>query len=191
MDDLLILLDMDGVVMNFFAATCKAFGVDPAEGERKLEPLDWWFKSVIGDVGPAKFWEVIDARGASFWADMDPYPHARQLYEGLCQIAPVQFLSWPSEKPHCAAGKLESLCKHFPDAMENQDYHLTKHKHRLAQRGHLLIDDHEDYVRTFRKKSDAILFPRRWNSRHPAERDAVHETLRLAAEWRHRLVRAA
>lgn len=191
MDDPLILLDMDGVTFNFFAAVCKTFGVDPVEGEKKLEPLDWWFKSVIGDIGEKKFWEVVNARGLSFWTEMEPYPFARRLYEGLTQLAPVMFLSWPGPHPHASAGKVELLHRYFPEAMAEENFFLGRHKWRLAQKGHLLVEDHEANVNAFRKKGDAILFPRRWNTRHPGEQDAADETLRLAAAWHFNLTRAS
>jgi 5'(3')-deoxyribonucleotidase len=173
MDGPVIFLDMDGVVADFFGGFCQAFGLDREDAMKRLAPEDFWFKSLIGDVGQQAFWARIDALGEGFWAGLGPLPHAQFLYQSLAAQAPVCFLSHPAERPFCASGKLRWLGQHFPQALAAQDYVLTKHKHYLAQEGRLLIDDGASHCDHFVRRRDgrftggwAVLFPQRWNHRY-------------------------
>ena len=114
-------------------------------------------------------------------------------------MAPVYFLSHPSEQPFCASGKLHWLGKHFPDAMAGQHYVLTAHKHFLAGPGRLLVDDGERHCDRFCQDESgrptggaAVLFPQRWNNRHKLfdKGLAVKQTITEVTNWYARQERA-
>jgi 5'(3')-deoxyribonucleotidase len=179
------LLDLDGVIADFYSSMCRAFGHDPAKAMTRLKPEDWWFRSVLGEMTESHFWGVIDKLGEAFWADMEMYPHAHELYEELESMAPVYFVSQPSNAPFSASGKVRWLQKFFRHP-KCRAFFLTPHKSLLAKPNHLLIDDSDVNCKKFVEAGgNALLFPRRWNSAY-ADFDAgvsVSHTLQQARDW--------
>lgn len=163
MDITTIYLDMDGVLCDWVGATCLLFDKDPAQVQAAWDHR--------GDICPqlciskTQLWEKVDAAGREFWADLEPYPWMRQLWDACNEIAPVKVLTTPSKNPDSAAGKMEWLATHLGNGRAFDDYHLTRHKEDCSALGRVLIDDRAKVTNAFEAGGGhAILFPRVWNS---------------------------
>ena len=155
MNNLQILLDMDGVLVNFVKAASAAHG-RPYEPEKitQFSMAELWGLSV------PEFWKPLV--GQQFWADMEPYPWASELLAALREIAPVTICTAPSIDYHCCGAKREWLHQHF--GIKSSDVVLANKKWLLAAPNHLLIDDSDRKVKQFKNAGGrAIIFPQPWN----------------------------
>lgn len=159
-----ILLDVDGVLADFVAGACHAHGRDPAEIIADWPVGTYDVVEVLG-VTQLQFWEKLDARGAAFWDELEPYPWATDLYEGLSKHAPVTLLTSCSRDPASAAGKVSWIQRLFGRDFRN--YLIGPEKVACAHPDAILIDDYERNTTAFEKAGGtSIVFPRLWNSMH-------------------------
>lgn len=166
----MILLDMDGVLVDFVGAVRRLLpSVPPDErwppGSHDLAGL--------GGVSEAEMWRRVDAEGPGWWADLEPYPWAADLLD-LAGPAAVVVTS-PHRHPACHAGKAEALRRLLPGARARRYAMVPRHlKRLLAAPGRVLVDDHDVTVAEFRAAGgEAVLFPRPWNARHAEAADPL------------------
>ena len=162
-----ILLDVDGVVADFYSAALRAHGADP----KKMRPGEWDIPGQLGLTETA-FWSKIDNHG--FWLTLEGYPGHLEFVRDLHQYADwrsikLVFCTTPSLNPECCRAKVEWLRTQYRDifgpALTN--YILVGHdKSVLARPDSFLIDDRDKTIEDFKAAGGrALLFPRPWNSR--------------------------
>ncbi|MCC7423578.1 MAG: hypothetical protein IT428_25185 [Planctomycetaceae bacterium] len=164
-----IFLDMDGVLVDFISAAVRLHG----HGHRLAEwPTGIWEDHSVLGLTPADFWGPIETHGAKFWAELEPYPWALELYEQLREIAPVTIASSPNQDPHCLEGKVQWLQKRF--GRRFRDFLIGPPKHLMARPGTVLVDDSPRMIREFNAAGGrGILFPQPWNDNHPHRQDPL------------------
>ena len=159
-----ILLDMDGVLSDFFSGALIALNRDyhrnvtPEEYATKFgkfEMYDYYGISVDD------FWKTINNTPA-FWAGLWHLPWAERLYYDLLNIGDVTIVTSPSEDPCCAKEKLQWLKYHL--GIKPSSVFIGSRKYLMAGNG-ILIDDYEKNVNAFRANGGAaILVPSNWNT---------------------------
>ncbi len=155
-----ILVDMDGVLADFLSASLSLWDFDP-----KDYPANTWEIADVLGISMSDFWGTID-KVPTLWRDLKPYPWVGELIALLNDSGvPWSTLTTPSRNPLCAAQKIEWMREHIEPNFTN--YMIGKQKYLMASPGHLLIDDYDKNVDSFREHGgQAILFPQRWNSAH-------------------------
>lgn len=158
--DTKILLDMDGVIANFIAGTCRLHSVrNPYDDPKNYGQID--IQDLIGIAGPA-FWARMDRE---FWAGLPKMPDADtivDLLEDQFGVKNICILTSPVRTIGCADGKLDWLRKHFPQY--RRQFLIGPAKEFCAHKNSILIDDSEANVRKFRDAGGrALLIPALWN----------------------------
>ena len=135
-----ICLDVDGVLADWPGAVIALFEQDPDE------VYDNWSvgQDIIQPMGISlnQLWRRVDAAGPAFWANLEPYPWAVDLYEFCKQTAPTVIATSPSQHPSSLVGKLAFLENLFGRPF--RDYLMGPNKYFLARDGAVLIDDNDD-----------------------------------------------
>lgn len=157
-----ILLDMDGVTVDFFNAALRAhcapecLKVTWPRGEYAIEK--------VLEISTEDFWTPL--ANYRFWRELDEYPGMPEFLVELLNLAPVTFASKVCESGarDCAAGKTEWLRARFGAKTPLVLLQGLADKSVLARPSQLLIDDHEGNVDKYREAGGpAILVPRPWN----------------------------
>jgi len=160
-----VFLDLDGVIADFPGGVAKIFGRDPSEIKwPKREPWEWVDDDLPDALGitPYTMWQEIKKAGAAFWADLDPYPWAKEVVEYLHAEYRLYFLTTPHGALDSAKGKMVWV-EIFSYGMSDRII-LTSQKHLLAGWGRLLIDDKPEMVKRFADCGGVgILWPQPWN----------------------------
>ena len=164
-----ILLDMDGVLVDFVGGCIEAHGsVEKASDQVAYNfwrdwKSAWSRKFEWGDESMTdfEFWSACS--GGDFWRSLKPYSWTVEFYSELRKIAPVKIVTSPRyEDPECFAGKLHWLKAHL--GIEPSDVVFASKKWLLNGNGNILIDDHDDQFDNFISHGgDAIIFPQPWN----------------------------
>lgn len=150
-----ILLDLDGVAVDFSSEACRLFG------KPDLEIRSWDSWTYLG-VTEREFWDTIDAAGHEFWRNLPAYPWYSQLMS-LFQGYPVTFSTTPSKCASSAYGKRLWFLDQF--GSDFTDYMMGGQKFLMAKPGAVLIDDSDKNVAKFREHGGSVvLFPQLWNS---------------------------
>jgi hypothetical protein len=90
----------------------------------------------------------------------------------------VYFFTAPTDFDECAAGKMHWIRRNAPACMRRQ-FMIGSPKELAAKEDHLLIDDSDTNVETFRAEGgQVLLLPRRWNSRHAEAPDVIFDEVR-------------
>jgi hypothetical protein len=170
-----IFLDLDGVLADWASAAIIACGYDPKQVLDGWPPGTYELADVLGISGNA-MWRAVDARGAAFWAELEPLPWCADLMD-MCQaIAPTTILTSPSKDPAAAAGKTRWLQSVF--GRDFRGYLIGPDKRSCARAGAVLIDDHDGNCKAFRDAGGrAIVFPQRWNSGHAQRSEWVRDNI--------------
>ena len=167
-----ILLDMDGVLVNFSRAACKAHG-----REGHIPKCFNFFKHEWG-MSTSHFWNVIDNID-NFWLNLEKFPwtddllnylHKNQLEYTICTS--------PSLSSKAASEKIEWMRKHINPQFKN--FLIGRQKYLMSNPNHLLIDDSErncaEYV------GPHILFPSSEN-RNRHVQDPLRYTINAIEEF--------
>ena len=159
-----ILLDMDGVLADFFGKALQTFNhrfhkdVTPEQYIR--ESSNWDISKFYG-ISDITFWETIEAE-KGFWLEIKPIPWYRDLYVSLTAYGRVTIFTSPSRDPRCAREKLLWLKKYM--GLYSDDVIMGSRKELSAGNG-ILIDDSGRNVERFRNAGgQAILVPSTWNT---------------------------
>lgn len=159
-----IFLDMDGTLVNFVKGAARLFDQDYETLLGRWTPGIYDMESVLG-LTKGQFFAALDKAGEDFWANLLPYPYARDFYDHCVDIAPTYILSSPTYDASSLSGKIRWLHNMF--GREFRNYILTSKKEMCARDCHILIDDHIINVERFREHGGkAILWPTPFNSRH-------------------------
>jgi hypothetical protein len=163
-----ILLDLDGVLADWCSPVIRLFDRDPAEVIGTWPAGVYDLGEVLG-ISEVEMWRRVHAKGAGFWAELEPYPWAHDLLATCRMHARTTILTSPSRDPESLAGKVRWLDRHFGDGGSFRDFLIGPDKAAAAHRGALLIDDRDSMCETFRQHGGrAIVFPQPWSSTwHP------------------------
>lgn len=157
-----ILLDLDGVLVDFVEGVCRLFGQDVAALLARWPAGDCYsfWHLLDGNLTSRDVWAEINRAGDDFWNGLQLYPHASALLAHCERHADAVYF--------CSAGnprRITWLERWLGKRVTN--YFFCHDKHLLAAPGRLLIDDHDETVEKFRAAGgDAILYPQLWNRRH-------------------------
>lgn len=173
-----ILLDMDGVLVDFIGAACAAHNKDVT---RDLPPGEFNLERAWG-ITPREFWKPLDYQG--FWSSLQPTSEASQLVQLAVDAVGadnVAILTAPNQSLWCLQEKLQWVQKHFPFLAER--VLVGKAKRFCSAPLRCLLDDKDENVREFRHAGgQAILVPRQWNSMYCLQNyvvECVKEELEL------------
>ena len=173
-----LLLDMDGVLVDFVGAALRLHGRD--------EVLDnWpdgvWDMSEVLGISGREFWHPINQAGAEFWASLEPYTWCDELVALADETGGWCILTSPSSDPSCAAGKITWLQRRFGGGFRG--FLIGPPKWVCARPDQVLVDDNDTNVDHFRARGgQAILFPRPWNRNHLLSADPMGHVREALAE---------
>jgi 5'(3')-deoxyribonucleotidase len=151
-----ILLDMDGVIADFFKQACLYH-------DRHYEPksITQYNISELWGLSNNQFWKPINT--LDFWEGIEPYHYLNDLFSGLTSLAPVTICTAPSFSHECIQGKVSWLKKHL--GLGITDVVFANRKYLLASPRNWLIDDSQDKVDKFiAHGGNGIIFPQPWNN---------------------------
>ena len=160
-----LLLDMDGVIVDFLAGAMEMLNVAYDKKYKPSEYVDLHGKFGINElygVSEKEFWEVL-AYDDRFWEHLKPTSYGLKLYFWLARIAPITILTAPNLDPDCPRQKLVWLKKHL--CLDINFVMMGSRKYLLAGNG-ILIDDNskncDDFIAA---GGEAILVPSEWNTK--------------------------
>lgn len=162
-----ILLDMDGVLVDFIGGAKKLHNVHvpnhPHVPATQTEQAPWEIEPIFGMSAP----ELWDPMGRSFWANLDPLPQmpsivgqleARFGEENIC------LLTSPIRTDGCIDGKMDWIKKHLPQYRRR--FLVGPAKQFCASERHALVDDHAKNIEAFKDAGGyTFLSPAPWNCR--------------------------
>ena len=160
-----ILLDMDGVLVDFVAGACAIHGTSKEELIKKMEPGQYKMEDALG-ITTDEFWEPIHEAGAEFWLYLKPLPWVEDLLSFVESTTSDWYVvTAPSRHPSSYTGKLKWIKTYF--GKEFDKFVLTQHKHLMAKPGTILIDDRDKNVKDFKYAGGwAVTFPPIHNHLH-------------------------
>ena len=166
-----ILLDMDGVLVDFVGGACRAHRAEnpyenaAAAGEYVMAPLFGMTRE--------QFWAPM--REEQFWTELEPTPECYEIVDVATEAVGAEnvcLLTNPCGMPAAAAGKIEWIRRHLPTFAER--FLIGPAKQFCAGRHTLLIDDYDENIYHFTGAGGGvILVPRPWNSAHQSTYTAV------------------
>lgn len=165
-----LLIDMDGVVVDFVRAACAAlndfngdFSIDDGQVVRDWDSAHYSLERQLG-ISTDSLWEAIDWQGELFWKYMPTYPWTDALLGWLSDSGlRWYFCTTPSRSGASASGKVQWMQRTMGTRF--RDYIITPHKHLVAAPNRLLLDDREQTVAAFKKRRcPVVMFPQPWNS---------------------------
>lgn len=161
-----IYLDLDGVLVDFMGGVARLAGVD-VEPFYSSRNTHWWgvmdiLKEQTGrDWSKEDFWGLIEDAGHDFWAGLEKYPWADELYDLCREMAPTVIMTSPGLHPSSASGKMEWIRDNLTDVRR---FAITPCKHHMSHPGALLIDDAPPNFKLFTEHGGVCyLFPQPWN----------------------------
>ena len=162
-------LDMDGVLCDWFAATCELHGYDPAQ-----YPADTWDIAGVFGITTKQLFRPMTT---DWWAWLKPTPEYHWLREILRYRRDVAILTTPYDERSRQGKEFWAMLNWpGPQLMFADD----GDKARFARPGDVLLDDCDHNVEAWRAAGGVgILVPRRWNSgwRDTDTRGALEELL--------------
>jgi len=154
-------IDMDGVLVDFVSAACKAHN-RPNPYDDKVNYGVFEMDKIWGMI-QQEFWEPLNDPG--FWELMDKLPDADNIIEWACRAFSTQrvaILTAPSLGLRCVNEKRNWVRRNYPQLVDQIIF--TGAKQFLAHNTALLIDDRDKNVDDFQCAGGvALLYPRLWN----------------------------
>jgi hypothetical protein len=156
-----ILLDMDGVIVDFVKAACEAHG-KPNPYEHGESGYDMPSKMGMTDV---EFWGG-DLAMLWWWAELPWTADGAAILVAAKNFVGkdnIYLATSPTLAPGSCSGKLLWVQKNLPEYQRR--LMIGPCKYLMARPDHILIDDSDANVTKFREAGGhAILVPRPWNS---------------------------
>lgn len=182
-----ILIDMDGVLVDFVSGACSVHGVTRTQLEEYWPVCTWSITKPMGDLRrvilresvnllgqefpdftDSDLWAPINNMGPEFWIGLQPLPWIDQLIKAVEETGMEwHIISDPS--PACSLAAYDGKCRWLKNYFGNDfdRFALTPHKHLFASRKNMLIDDKKENVDKFTEAGGmGILFPARCNHLH-------------------------
>ena len=153
-----ILVDMDGVMSNFFES---AMNIWEDKMPKKFPSGEWDFPEVLG-VSNNQFWQRIDDT-QNFWENLEPYPWLHELLDYLNSLKlPWTVATSPNKDPGCPTGKIKWLRKHISPNFKS--YMIGSQKELMANPNTILLDDTPKKIKAFSTAGGCgVLWPAPWN----------------------------
>lgn len=156
-----ILLDLDGVLADFFNGVFDIFGQNLSSYTADL-PHEYNVPKWLG-VSNEEMWARINET-VNFWGYLAPYEWYEDLYAICASYGEVIISSSPSQDPNAFTQKANWIKNHLPQH-DLRNVMIGHHKHLMANPGHILIDDCEENCHKFEQEGGvAIRFPQNWNT---------------------------
>lgn len=159
------LVDVDGVIADFYMSALRVCGATKDECERIVEPGDWHVTRAFYPQD-SDFWGMVD-KTPDFWEFLDETKEAHQILEA-CENQfkdRIRLLTAPPLSPESYRGKALWIKRHFPRYYRK--LFIGPSKEFLAHPGMVLIDDSDKNCDLFKSEGgQAIVVARRWNSLH-------------------------
>lgn len=158
-----LLLDMDGVLVDFVGGCSRAHGREsPYEhGMGRGE----WDMAALWKISDDEFWEPTNSY--DFWFNLEKTREADAilgLANSIFGTENVAILSSPSSHPECIEAKIDWLDKHYPQFDHGKRVVFTYSKGFVAGPNRFLIDDRDKNIKEFNAQGgNAIYCPRPWN----------------------------
>lgn len=153
-----ILLDMDGVLVDFNKGACIVHNrLD------LYDNIDHWYYYRDWNLNDDQFWEPIN-RTRSFWLDLEEYDWTNDLIEFI-QNCGVDFTisSRPADHHTSYSQKFQWCQNKFGENFNNVMFGYRKHL--MANPNTILIDDSDsNYNKFIKAGGNCILFPQKWNN---------------------------
>jgi 5'(3')-deoxyribonucleotidase len=167
--DRVCFVDLDGVVADFVSHVIALHKLDPAEITPQMQG-SYDIEKIL-KMTTSEFWGAIND-SPDFWETIPLTSDAKQIMKAIeDKFSEIYFLSSPSLSPACHFGKAKWVAEHFPKYQNKLI--LTGHKHLLAKKDRVLIDDSDKNVNRFKAAGGKVsLYPREWNSKHHLARTA-------------------
>ncbi len=166
-----VFLDMDGVLVDFVGGLHRALGMDYSHvaypyPRAKYEMFGEVCSRSGGNISMDQLLATCDP--AEFWANLQWNTTGREIASAISSVVPwddVVICTKPMPRPEAWAGKIQWLNKHLPQAKNITI--MSAPKHLFAKPGHILIDDKDSNVESFREHGGSgFLIPQPWNSAH-------------------------
>lgn len=157
-----VLLDLDGVIVDFVKGICKLHGRDnPYEASSNHHGL--FDMDKIWEMTASDFWSPC---GYDFWMGLEFHEEAAEILE-ILSVTPgwnaVCILTSPCDTAGCVEGKRDWIRKNLPDFSKRLLIGSAKEFQTNGNK-RLLIDDRNENVAKFRSAGGlAYTFPRPWN----------------------------
>jgi 5'(3')-deoxyribonucleotidase len=153
---MIILLDLDGVIIDLVKGVCEWFNV-PHEPEKVTH---WDAFPEITNTTSEEFWSSI--KMPNFWEGLEFYPDAKNFISELQKHGKVVLCTSPAYG--CAGYKQNWIQKNLPEFFYSGDYIITPNKENCAHQNTLLIDDSDNNCKKFRHAGGhTLLYPQPWN----------------------------
>lgn len=169
-----ILIDMDGVIADWEGSVSKLFGIEPDWSNNQTNIVE------ALKITKSQLWNKINST-PNFWEDISPLPWKNELINlSLTITQDVYICTSPGiADPLAVAGKARWINKHLPHKFR-KDFVFTAHKHLLANKDTILIDDNEKQYDNFSKYGGIpFLFPSKSNR----NRSAIESPMESFRDW--------
>jgi 5'(3')-deoxyribonucleotidase len=160
-----ILLDMDGVIMDWNSQVLKLLGLD-----NDMEVKERMFNGENLEEIVKNFDSKLNFRDENFWKNIQPFEWALDLYSSLQKEGDLYILTSPGKFSKRGAnflisaisGKLRTLENYFPDSKPI----FGNEKYLCANKNAILIDDHPEKIRKFKEYGgETFLWPHEYHVR--------------------------
>lgn len=145
-DKLIVYLDMDGVLVDWFEGVREFVGKPQSYHQRFHDDPDSFDEDTVNALyGESEIRKINFDRPPEFWVNLKKFSWADKLINALKKEYEVVFFSSPGDNPNSAQGKVIWQLKYHPDI----PLILGKHKHLAAAKNKVLIDDNKRKIASF------------------------------------------
>ena len=166
--DLEVVLDLDGVLVDFASRVCAIHGKQLPEVWDKGEFFhNYW------DMTEEEFWKPL--RGYQFWNSLDWTHDGKRILNIILGFTrDITICTSPSQDPFAAAGKVMWCQRELPGI----PVFVGSKKWMLAKPNRILIDDSTKNVKKYKESGGPVcLIPRPWNGREGSVARILIQTL--------------
>lgn len=160
-----ILVDMDGVMSNFFASAMEVWKDKVPQNfsseDWECPEIDGMISNILG-ISEREFWDKINLV-PTFWENLEPYPWLNELVSFLNSTKlPWTVATSPNKDPSCPTGKIKWLRKYI--GSDFKSYMIGSKKELMANPYTILLDDTPKKIKAFNDAGGVgILWPAPWN----------------------------
>lgn len=165
-----VMLDMDGVLVNFIQGAISIHGKP-----LKHDEVDTWnFHKKFWQMSSADFFKPMEF---DFWTQLERYDWAYHVTTAINDVVTDNetfYCTSPSDNKGCIDGKKFWLRTYGFHGDNHEQFIPIRRKDLLAGPDVLLIDDSDHNVAAFRNAGGmAILFPQPWNENRELTEDRI------------------